>query len=158
VHRPHNPRDLVNHVLGHVAARELPEQPPVDELVAIERSFRSAVQEGVPLNGCRSAIRGNLANPLTLASRSVPAHPRFYGSNLAYQAILEPGLRVDQLARALMLQANSNDAIRLAGCFQTSFGFGDRPGHRLLAVKVLARSEHVLEVPRVAMQRRRNEH
>src|SRR5437588_6608286 len=47
----HDPGNLVHHVFGDVSTRELPEQAPVDELVAVKGTSRAAIEEGIPDDG-----------------------------------------------------------------------------------------------------------
>src|SRR6185503_14186951 len=99
----------MDHILSHIAAREIPEQSPVDKLIGIEWTLRPPVQKGVPLNVCRRAVRRNCPHPLRLASRRVAAHPRFHMSDLTDQTILYPLFGVCQVPRALMLKPDAHD-------------------------------------------------
>ena len=65
----------MHHVLGDVAAGELPEQAPVDEPVWIEVTIGPAVEESLPVHVLRSAVGGDWAHPLSFAMRRVAAHP-----------------------------------------------------------------------------------
>src|SRR5215510_4340721 len=147
----HHECDLVHHIFGDVAARVVPEQTPIDELVGIERPTRTTVQKCVPPHVCFIAVGGNLSYPLPFATRGVATHPTLHRSDLAHETVPEPLLRIDQIAGTLMLQPDSDNTIRLLRCLEASLSFGNRPGHSLLAVKILASSERIQKVSRVAV-------
>src|SRR5271157_2770858 len=86
----HDPRDLMNHILGHVAAGEFPEEAPVEQAIRIEGSVGAAVQEGAPVDVLGGAVGGNGTNPLALSVRSVATHPGFYLRDLAYHSVFDP--------------------------------------------------------------------
>src|SRR5205823_4166246 len=111
------------------------------------------VEKGVPLDVRGCAIGGNLAYPLTLAPGSIAAHPRFDVSDLTHQSILEPLFGVFQIARALMLQTDSDNPVRFPGGLEAGFSFGNGPGHRLLAIKIFPCRDGVKEMTRMTVQR-----
>src|SRR5262249_25299918 len=159
VESANDPADLVNHVLGHIAAGKFPVESPVDEFVRVEGAVRAAVQKRLPIHVLRVAIFGDRANPLALAARRVAAHPRLDARDLADQTVLDPLPGIHEIAFALVLLSDADDAIgSLLRRSQTAFGLFDRPGHGLFAVHVFACGERINEMPRVAVERSGDDH
>ena len=56
-------------------------------------------------------------------------------------------------AGTLILQSDLDDAVGFFRCSQAFVGFRNRPGHRLLGIKILAGGQCVEKMPRVNVQR-----
>src|SRR5262249_34214591 len=126
VESANDPADLMNHVLGHVAAGKFPVEAPVDEFVRVEFAVRPTVQKRLPINVLRVAVFGDRANPLALAARRVAAHPRLDARDFADQTVFDPLPGVREIAGALVLLADADDAIgSLLRRGQTAFGLFD---------------------------------
>ncbi len=73
--------------------------------------------------------------------------------NFADSTIFDQLLRVDQCARAFMLQADLYNSIRTFGRGQALVRFRNRPRHRLFSIEIFTRSKRVDEMPGVDVQR-----
>src|SRR5262249_11112301 len=134
-----------------------PVQTPVDELEGVERARRPPVEEQIPLDVLRCAVGWNLAYPLALAMRRVAAHPRFDVRNPSDQPVVDPFLRIEEGAAACKLQSYLHRRTGLPGRVTTGVGLGNRPRYFFLEVQVLARGQSVQEMPRVTVERARND-
>ena len=67
-------------------------------------------------------------------------------------AVIDPLFGVGGGACALVLQPDLHHAARVFGGCQAFVGFGDRPGHGLLGIEILAGSQRVQEMAIVTVQ------
>jgi hypothetical protein len=148
----------MDHIFSYVAAREFPVQAPVDKPLGIERSRSAPIQKGVPFHISRRAISRDRTHPLPLATRSISAHPGLDVGDLTDESLFDPLFGINELARTLVLQTDGDHAVRLLRRIAASLSLIDRPGHRLLGVKIFACSYSVEEVPSMAMKRRSDKH
>src|SRR6266581_8992255 len=122
----------MHHILGHISAREFPEQPPVNEFVGIEFAVGSTVEERFPIDILRRTVGGHRARPLALSVGRIAAHPRLHLGHLTDNSILDPLSCIGQRARALMLQSNLNYSVGFLRRRQTPLRLWNGPSHGLL--------------------------
>src|ERR1700757_4773813 len=148
----------MDHILCHISPGEFPEQSPIYEPVGVEFPGWPVCQESLPVDILCGAVGSYWAHPLPLSMRRVAAHPRFNLCDLTDQAVFNPLLCVCQRARALMLQSNLHDTIRLFRCCQALLRLSNGPRHGLLTVEIFPGLEGVEEVSCMNMQRTGHNH
>src|SRR5205085_8017136 len=128
----------MNQILRHIATGELPKQSPIDELVRVKWLRRAAVEECVPFHIRSSAVSWDGSHPLSFSVRTIAAHPGLNHGHFTDNSVLDPFLRIGKGTIALMLQTDLHYTIGVLRGLQAILGFRNRPGHRLLGVKVFS--------------------